>query len=475
MVKEERLLSVGIDIGTTTMSMVVSAITIGNTVYGFGIPNIKILKKEVLFRGEVRYTPFSDTGDIDQRSIEQYIDEQFKSAEIAPSQIKTGAVIVTGRAAETRNAEVVSQALSRISGAFVVATAGAHLEAAISGRGSGMAKISSERKCRTLNLDIGGGTTNVALFHNGALERTFCFNIGGRILRFSAGTRILSQCSPHAHAVASRLGISLKAGSELSSKEVQGFIDVLAQCLFSFISGDTNDLARELSIDNRFDIPVKPADWVSFSGGVGRLFYQEIGEEDAFAFSDLGPSLASALRRLISDSDIQVVQPEETIFATVIGAGTHTVGISGSTIYLSNPEVLPLRDNPVVSIGDTSLPDWDRSIRLKMTSFSETTGRLPVFFMTGMGRVGFAEVREKAERIAELANTTTLRGPLILLCQDDVGKIFGGLLRNRVYAERSVISVDQVFAEEMDYVDIGEPLYGGSVVPVVVKTLVFPN
>lgn len=475
MAREEQLLSVGIDIGTTTMSMIVSAITIGNTVYGFGIPDIKILEKEVLFRGAVRYTPFSDTGDIDQGRVEHYIVEQFESAGVAPSQIKTGAVIVTGRAAEARNAEKVSQALSRVSGVFVVATAGAHLEAAISGRGSGMAKVSAERKCRTLNLDIGGGTTNVALFHNGVLERTFCFNIGGRILRFSPETRVLSQCPPHAHKVASRLGISLQVGSELSVRDIQRFVDVLAECLLSFISGDVNELARELSMDNQLDIPVKPADLVSFSGGVGRLFYRETGGEDLFVFDDLGPSLASSLRRLFSGSGLQIAQPEETLFATVIGAGTHTVGISGSTIYLSNSEDLPLRDNPVISVGDTSLPDWNDTVRLKMAAFSETTGRLPVFFMPSMGRIGFTEVKEKAERIAELANTTALQGPLILLCQDDVGKILGGLLRNRVSAERSIISVDQLFAEEMDYVDIGEPLYGGSVVPVVVKTLVFPN
>lgn len=473
--RDERVTSVGIDIGTTTMSLVVSAIAIGNTVYGFGVPNIRILEKEVLFKGKVRYTPFLEEGAIDQRGVEQYIAEQLKAAGVKPSDVKTGAVIITGRAAEAENAKLVGNAISRISGEFVVAAAGAHLEAAISGRGAGMAKISSKRKCRTLNLDIGGGTTNAAFFDNGLLDRTFCFDIGGRILRFSPGTRIISHFSPNAYKLAERRGISLRKGLELTDSEVKAISDDLAGALFSFVLGEADNLAVDLSIDNRFDIPARSADLVSFSGGVGRLFYDAAAGGNVFSFGDLGPSLALALCRQATDSGLQIIKPEETLYATVIGAGAHTVNISGSTIYISNTNDLPLRDNPVVSLGDPSLPGWRHNMMLKLETFSETIGRLPVFFIEKMNKISFSDTKSLAESIAELVNDSILKGPLIVISDDDIGKIIGGLLRNRISPGLSVISVDELSAEEMDYVDIGEPLYGGSVVPVVVKTLVFPN
>lgn len=473
--KAERILSVGIDIGTTTMSMVISALTIGNTVYGFGIPSVKILTKEVLFRSAVQYTPFSQNGDIDQRRVEAFIAEQFQSAQIAPSQIGTGAVIVTGQAAEKKNAQAVVQAISRISGSFVVATAGAHLEAAISGCGAGMARFSSDKKYRVLNLDIGGGTTNAALFDNGILKRTYCFNIGGRLLQFLPGTFTVSRFTEPALKVASRLGISLRAGKEMRPDDARKIGEALARSLLSFISGVPDDLVLELSIDNRFDIPEEMADFISFSGGVGSLFYQKPPVNNSFCFDDLGPTLAEYLRFGISSLVVSVMQPEETLFATVIGAGIHTVNISGSTIYLSNIEDLPLRDNPVISLGDASSVGWEENMCLKLRSFSEGTGRLPAFFCGKMKKIGFAEVRKVADRIAALANSLGLQGPLVMLCEDDVGKILGGLLRNRISSEKSIISVDQIFAEEMNFVDIGKPVYGGTVVPVVVKTLVFPN
>jgi ethanolamine utilization protein EutA len=475
-VKAERLLSVGIDIGTTTMSLAVSAVTIGNTVRGIEIPRVKILSKEVLFRSTPCYTPFFPTGDIDQERVEGYLAGQCAAAGVSPDQIATGAVIVTGRAAEARNAEAVGQAISRISGVFVVATAGAHLEAALSGRGAGMAQYSKEHHCRVLNLDIGGGTTNAALFDDGVLARTFCFNIGGRVVQFAPNSTRIAQYTEHGEQVAAHAGVSLAIGRELGPSDMGRLSDHLAEALTSFVQGRADALARVLAIDTDMDRPVGPVDAVSFSGGVGRLFYEDArGETQLLQYDDLGPSLAQHLRRKASVEHIPVVQPEETLFATVIGAGIHTVNISGSTIYLSNVEDLPLRDNPVVSLGDMGAPDWKDTMRGKLRSFSETTGLLPVLFSGKIGAIGFSAVRSIADRIAEITNEFDLRGPLIVVCEDDVGKILGGLLRNRVASGRSIVSIDQLFAEELDYMDIGKPLYGGTVVPVVVKTLIFSN
>ena len=55
--REERLLSVGIDIGTSTTQCVFSALTLTNTASSFSVPRVSITRKEVIWRAPVRLTP----------------------------------------------------------------------------------------------------------------------------------------------------------------------------------------------------------------------------------------------------------------------------------------------------------------------------------------------------------------------------------------------------------------------------------
>src|SRR5712692_11958311 len=84
-----------------------------------------------------------------------------------------------------------------------------------------------------------------------------------------------------------------------------------------------------------------PAAW-SFSGGVAEYIY---GHE-AGRFGDLGADLAAELRQ--RQLPAGVVQAGEGIRATVIGASQFTLQLSGNTLHISNPSVLPVRNLPVV-------------------------------------------------------------------------------------------------------------------------------
>ena len=94
-----------------------------------------------------------------------------------------GAVIITGETARKSNSSKVLQALSGYAGDFVVATAGPDLESIIAGKGAGTETLSREHRGNIVNFDIGGGTSNLAMFRAGDVVDTACFDIGGRLIK----------------------------------------------------------------------------------------------------------------------------------------------------------------------------------------------------------------------------------------------------------------------------------------------------
>lgn len=62
--------------------------------------------------------------------------------------------------------------------------------------------------------------------------------------------------------------------------------------------------------------------------------------------------------------------------------------------------------------------------------------------------------------------------PLVLVTEQDYAQVLGQTIKSKA-ADRPVIVVDQIGLGEGDFIDIGEPLFDGRVVPVSVKTLVF--
>ena len=195
--REERLLSVGIDIGTSTTQCVFSAITLSNTASAFSVPRIRITEKRVLYRAPLRLTPLTSPETIDAQAVERIVSEDYAAAGIRPDQIRLGAVIITGETARKQNARAVAQALSRLAGDFVVATAGPALESILAGRGSGAAELSRTSGKRVMNLDIGGGTANMAVFERGEPIANGCLDIGGRLLRFEDDDCTVHSFSPH--------------------------------------------------------------------------------------------------------------------------------------------------------------------------------------------------------------------------------------------------------------------------------------
>jgi len=478
MSKIEEIFSVGIDIGTTTTSVVVSKLKIKNVASGFVVPKIEIIDKIIIYRSDVYFTPLIDEVTIDFNGIEEIVKAEYIKAQINMQEIKTGAVIITGDTARKHNAESVLKAISRMAGSFVVATAGPHLEAYIAGLGSGAAAYSAQKHVTVANIDAGGGTTNISIFHDGKLLTTLCVDIGGRLIQFEPWTNQVKGFIRGGEIAAGILGIAIEENKVLSFQDIKKIGAALSEALISILRGKPNHLARELAIGKLTNI--EPPEYVMFSGGVGRLFYEEDSTDDEkyiTRFGDLGPQIGLELKKAMKKEAFTVLQPDETIYATVIGAGVHTTELSGSTIYVSDSDVLPFRDVPAILLTETD--DYysvTSEILTKAEKYlSQDSQYMPAIVVPKAFGNSYDRIKRLTLAIAEAVKKLTQKGPLIIICEDDIGKAFGNLLKNALSKARPVVSIDQLTMKEGDYIDIGTPLYDGGVVPVVIKTLVFSN
>ncbi len=188
---EETILSVGIDIGTSTTQLIFSKLTIENEASSYVVPRINIVDKEVTYRSKIYFTPLLSQTEIDAEKVKKIIEAEYKAAGMKPEDLQTGAVIITGETARKHNANTVLASLSSMAGDFVVATAGPDLESVLSAKGAGADAFSEEHRQAVANIDIGGGTSNIALFQKGNLKGTSCLDIGGRLIKIENGRSVI--------------------------------------------------------------------------------------------------------------------------------------------------------------------------------------------------------------------------------------------------------------------------------------------
>ena len=174
------LVSVGIDIGSSGTQVIFSRINLRR--YGEDLTSrYYVVSRETLFQSPVALTPYASDERIDDAALGTIIDEAYAAAGVKPGDIDTGVVILTGEALRRENAEAIAALLAEQGGDFVSATAGHHMESMLAAYGSGASKVSHEQGKRILNIDIGGGTTKIAVVAKGDVIATAALHIGGRL------------------------------------------------------------------------------------------------------------------------------------------------------------------------------------------------------------------------------------------------------------------------------------------------------
>ncbi|MFZ2650516.1 MAG: ethanolamine ammonia-lyase reactivating factor EutA, partial [Burkholderiaceae bacterium] len=209
------LLSVGVDIGSSTSHLVFSRLLLER------LDNRYVVSQRVvLHESEVLLTPYAGDQSIDAQALRAFVEHQYALAQLRPEQIDSGALILTGVAVRRANARAIGELFAQHAGRFVAVSAGDALEARLAAFGSGAAALSIRDQARVMNVDIGGGTTKIALCEAGAVIECSAIDIGARILALDGEGRV-QRIEPAAVRLAGEVALALTLGAVPDAAAVQ--------------------------------------------------------------------------------------------------------------------------------------------------------------------------------------------------------------------------------------------------------------
>ena len=421
------------------------------------------VERSVLHRSPIIFTPYRKDGAIDADALGAFVDRQYADAGLTHDDVDTGAVILTGTALERCNAAEIGELFAQHGGKFVCATAGHRLEAILAAHGSGAVARSRREGIVVLNIDVGGGTTKLALADRGEIVATSAIAVGARLVTFDAHGHPV-RVERAAKLFADHAGVRMRGNVALPATRrnllAVAMADAIARAAAGSALHDTLVPAQLLG-----PLPAHPTPTVTtLSGGVAEHFYGRTAEDH----SDLGRELASAL----ADAELpgRLAEPEEAIRATVVGASQFSVQLSGSTIFVSDERVLPLRNVPVVAVhpDGSSTDEVERAIREAIARATDDRGPLMIA-LPFEGEPCYADLRALAEGLCRAVGD---RRPLVAAVSGDVALSIGRILAEEIGVEGGIVVIDDLALGDLDYVDVGQIVRPAGVVPVVVKTLV---
>ena len=432
----EVLRSVGLDVGTTSTQMVLSRLTLENRAGSFAVPEMEIQERQILYKSPVHFTPLVRGDLVDAAALKKIVDEEYRRAGITKAEVDTGAIIITGETSRKENAAAVLEALSEYAGDFVVATAGPDLESVLAAKGAG----ALEHPGTVLHMDIGGGTSNLALIRDGQIQAVGCLNVGGRLLKIEPDGKLI-YVSP-----VLRGFFPKQIGDYVNQEEVEQLCRKLTQALEA-AAGLTEAEAWMGSLftqgASRWTSPEKAL--ISFSGGVAECIRQDRGWLE---FGDMGPELGRAIRQSRLCRGAHTIAGD-AIRATVIGAGCYSAQLSGSTVFYQNVD-FPMKNLPVVTSAENL----------------KTLDGPGVLALPGMAAPDYDQVAALAANMVRYFGDR----PVFLALQADQAKALGYQIALRLGSSARILCIDRVKLTEGDYLDVGAPV--GPALPVVVKTII---
>ena len=453
-----RVKLIGLDFGTTTSSAVIAAAQVRRTATG----RMELDCQEEIFRSEMVFTPLDAADRLDIDHVERLLHLWLKAGQVRDGELFGGGALLTGLTAQKDNAAALVQLIRRRLGDTLVATADDPcLESWLAFMGSCAALSQQHPDQLILNLDIGGGTTNLALGQNRQVLRTGCWFLGARHVQVIPGTYCIVKLSTYARDLFTHLGIAKGPGEELTETEVDRF---LAFYLAMLEAGCTpsNDLAPAAKrlAQVHFSMPTDANDVVvTFSGGVGELIYRHLQGEPWPAtthYGDLGIVLAQRIvASPIWEDSLRNYHPKSAGRATVYGLLRHTTEVSGNTLFLGAPGLLPLTNLPILGRWHADSPDSHIRDVLTLVRQSRHGGCVQV----RLGSQDTSTVRGLGQRIAQVLQQDAFPSthPLVLLVHENLGKVLGQYVTRWGALPLRVLVLDEVTLRDAEYVQMGVP------------------
>jgi ethanolamine utilization protein EutA len=471
------LVSVGIDIGSSGTQVIFSRINLRR--YGEDLTSrYYVVSRETLYQSPVALTPYQSEERIDDAALGKIIDDAYAAAGQHPDNIDTGVVILTGEALRRENAEGIAGILAEQGGEFVCATAGHHMESLLAAYGSGAARISHDEDKRVLNIDIGGGTTKLAVVEKGSVIATAAIHIGGRLQVVDEHGKI-ARLDPAGRYHARQAGFSWQKGDTVSAGDLDKVAGSMADALVAALTQRPLPHAVEHLYLTDPIADFGRIDAIMFSGGVGEYIY---GREDR-DFGDLGQRLGRAIRARVESGALPwpMLPAGECIRATALGASEYSVQLSGNTSYITRPgELLPRRNLQVLQPNFPCEEIIDpakltAAIRSHFTAFDLVEGEGEVALaLRWQGIPSYERISAFAEGIRHgLATTIERRKPIYIMLDGDIAQTLGAILREELLVESEILAIDGVMLRDFDYIDLGRIRMPSYTVPVTIKSLVF--
>ena len=471
------LASVGIDIGSSGTQIIFSRLNLRRMGEELS-SRYFVVSRETLFQSPVTLTPYQSEERIDDVALAAIIDQAYADAKLHPDDIDAGVVILTGEALRRENAEAIASLLAEQRGEFVCASAGHHMESMLAAFGSGAARVSHDSGKRILNIDIGGGTTKLALVDRGQVVATAAVHVGGR-LQVVDETRRIVRLDPAGRHLAAQAGFKWSRGEIVDAASMERVAEWMAEAILASVtSGTLRSDVQALYLTEPLP-ELASVDGVMFSGGVAEYIYRRETRD----FGDLGRLLGTALRRKVDAGALPwpLLPPGECIRATALGASEYSVQLSGNTIYISNPgELLPRRNLQVLqpAYASDAHIEPDRladAIREHFKAFDLVEGESEAALaLRWKGAPSYERVAAFALGIRRgLANTIAKGMPVYIMLDGDIAQTLGAILRDEMGVESEILVIDGVILWDFDYIDLGRIRMPSQTVPVTVKSLVF--
>lgn len=438
----------GIDIGsTTTKALVVEAKVLPHFVKG----KLTLTELKPIYRSEPVLTPFKEKRTIDISGLDGILQTWFQDLSLEPPQLLTSGALITGLAAKPENVIHIREFLrSRMGLGLAAIGDDPRLESWFAFHGNLSDLMAQFPEKIFLNIDVGGGTSNLAVGKAGKVLDTASALVGARHFVVEGSQHRVGPTTSQANTILEVLKLSKNA---VGIPGVNQICQFYVKALENLVKGQRDTVFDCLRETDFSQVPLFDA--VTFSGGVGELIYSPTQRSVPFQFGDLGEELAEAIRQSpLLGKDVGVLRPSHGGRATVFGIAQYSMELSGASVYL-DPTLssLPLVDMPVLGVLTQSEAEWKTLFDLWRRS--KRGGCFWVHVGTNQN-----EVKEVANKIRKYLLEYSSPSVLVLLTEANIAKTLGNYITLWGEGPQNILILDQLEYNECRFAQVNRPILG---------------